>query len=183
MRDYWRKNTVCLCIFLVCLLVSCTSTRIERTCDLETILLVQHDFPTGTVVNQISSPIADMPTESAGLSASYVDSSMYHEVARYYSSVNAENKFQEVRDVLYRQTEYRGPWKTPKELSYVNLNAQQYYVACGEVGDNYQCRMIGQYGEYYIFFSAYISNKGVTLDVLSGLLQSLDNHMAQCLQK
>lgn len=147
-------------------------------------LLTKDDFPSDTMINQISSPIAEMPQESAGFTANYHGSAIYHEVSRFPRTTSAENEFDKIGMRAFIQTEYEGPWETPPELSDENSIFQKYHVACGKKYDGkYQCRMIGQYDEYYVFFFAYISDNGVTFDILNNLLQKVDAHMAQCLQK
>ena len=178
-----RTKNICLYFLVICLLISCAPVRPSRECTLESMLLTQDDFPSDTIVNKISSPIAEMSRESAGFTARYGDSLMYHEINRYLSSDDAKEIFQEGRDIHFRTTEYYGPWETPTELSYVSPIAQQYYVACGKVDEKYQCRMIGQYEEYYVFFFAYISDNGVTFDILNDLLQKIDERMEQCLKE
>ena len=167
--------------FLGCILVSCSFLRPERKCKAESMLLIKDDFPTGTIVNKISTPIAEMPYESAGFTSNYNGSAIYHEISRFPTIISAENEFEGAKKRASVKTEFLGPWETPPELSNISSIFQKYYVTCGKVGKKYQCRMIGQYDEYYVFFSAYISDTGVTFDTLNDLLKKIDARMEQCL--
>lgn len=177
------KTKICFIVpFVAFLLVSCGLARPSSECDIKDMLLNENDLPARTIMNNISSPIAEMPNESAGFSASYVNSPIYHEIGRYLSINGAEGKFLERLDLYFKGNDYRGPWQLPAEISYISPLAQQYHVACGNIGEKYQCRMIGQYDEYYVFFFAYISDNGITLEIFQDLLMKIDSHMAQCLQ-
>ena len=178
-----RKRTMVFSLLTCCLLVSCSLLRPERQCKVESMLLSKDDFPAGTIINETSSPIAERPNESAGFTSNYGGSAMYHEVSRFPITISAENEFIGAKKQAYPKTEFLGPWDTPVELARNSSIFQNYYVACGKVGKKYQCRIIGQYDEYYMFFFAYILDNGVTFDILNGLLQKIDDRMAQCLQK
>jgi hypothetical protein len=146
-------------------------------------LLTRADYPTGTILNDSDpSPIAEMPRESAGFTAGYGDSLIYHEAARYKSIYSAESYFHD-RLKTFSTTKYEGPWEIPPELTYSSRIAQQHKVACGKVGQEYQCRMIGRYEEYGVFFSAYMTDNGVTFDILNDLLQKIDTRMEMCLKE
>jgi hypothetical protein len=178
-----RIRNVFLYFCLVCLLSACTPALPARKCAAVSMLLTQADYPTGTILNDSdTSPIAGMPRESAGFTASYGDSLIYHVVGRYKSIDSAKSYFQ-VRLGTFSTTKYEGPWEIPAELTYSSRIAQQYRVACGKVGQEYQCRMIGQYEEYYVFFFAYITDNGVTFDILNDLLEKIDARMEMCLKE
>ncbi|MBW1853694.1 MAG: hypothetical protein JRJ00_03285 [Deltaproteobacteria bacterium] len=162
--------------------VSCIQNRPERDCLISELVLDESDYPDGFVVDEISSPIADYPLESAGLTASFNQDLIFHVVGRYKSRKGAEQEYNNVLSSSFVEDKYRGPWIVPNEISYVSPVAQKYHLACGNVLGEYQCRMIGQYEEYYVFFFAYISEDGITFDILGDLLKKIDHHMAQCLQ-
>lgn len=147
-------------------------------------LLTQADYPTGTILNDSDpSPLAEMPKDSAGFTAGYGDSLMYHVVGRYKSIDSAKSKFQDRSEMFSKKTDFEGPWEIPVELTYSSRIAQQYQAACGKVGQEYQCRMIGRYEEYYVFFFAYITDNGVTYAILNDLLQKIDARMEMCLKE
>ena len=164
------------------LLASCGLTQPLSKCDIKDMLLNEADFPQGTIINDLSSPVAEYPAESASFTASFMNNSIYHVVGKYSSDNRAERKFTERFDLYFKKDGFEGPWQTPTELSYISPFAQKYHVACGNILEEYQCRMIGQYDEYYVFFFAYISDNGITLDTFQDLLPKIDSHMAQCLQ-
>lgn len=178
------KKIYCLIIFLLTafLLASCDmQSRPDRDCKVSELLLNEFDFPAETIVNQISSPIAEQPEESSGRTASYFDDLMYHEVSRYLSREGAQKKFDKRLKLAFEEDNHEGPWEIPSGFSYTSSIANQFYVACGNVGTKYQCRMIGQYEEYYVFFFSYMSEQGMNLEIYQGLLQKIDDKMGQCL--
>jgi hypothetical protein len=61
--------------------------------------------------------------------------------------------------------------------------SDEYNVACGNLSQGYQCRMIGQYNDYYVFFFAYTSDDGKTLKSLKNLLMKIDDHRASCIRE
>lgn len=179
-----RSKKLYLCFLIACLLVACVFVLPERNCEVGSMLLSEGDFPVGTIVNSDRSSVAEMPEESAGFTADYGGSAMYHVIGRYPTISIAENEFEKKRELYFVQTEYEGPWETPPEVHHVSSIFQKYHVACGEkLHGKYQCLMIGQYDEYYVFFFAYISDNGVTFDILNDLLQKIDARMEQCLQE
>jgi hypothetical protein len=179
-----RIRNVFLCFCLACLLSACAPVMPARKCSALSMLLTQADYPTGTILNDSdTSPVADMPRDSAGFSANYRGSSMYYEVARYKSIDSAKSYFLDSSKMFSKKTDFQGPWEIPAELTYSSRIAQQYHVACGKMGQEYQCRMIGQYEEYGVFFFAYITDNGVTFDILNDLLQKIDARMEMCLKE
>lgn len=179
-----RQKIAVLGLFVVGVLVSCNFLQAGPECKVESMLLTKDDLPAGTILGNVSSPIAEMPENSTGFTSSYGESAIYHEVARFPWISSAENEFESAKKRASIQTKYDGPWEIPPELSYTASSIfQKYYVACGKVSEKYQCRMIGQYDEYYVFFFAYISDNGITFEILNDLLQKIDEQMAQCLQE
>ena len=177
------KKLYCILIFLLTafLLVSCNQSRPVRDCKVNDLLLGELDFPIGTILNQISSPIAGQPEESSGRTASYYDDLIYHEVSRYLSVEGAQSKFNKRRIRAFEEDNYEGPWATPSGISYSSPIADQFFVACGNIGTKYQCRMIGQYNEYYVFFFSYLSEQGMNLEKYQEMLKKIDKKMEQCL--
>jgi len=102
-------------------------------------------------------------------------------VARYKSQKQAESVFLTRFEHTFEEDNMSGPWVTPKEVSYTSPIAEQYHIACSNIGSEYQCRMIGQYEEYYVFFFSYLSEGGMTFGKMEDLLQKIDQHMAACL--
>jgi hypothetical protein len=180
------KKIYCIIIFLLTafLLVSCDKqSRPDRNCKISELLLNEFDFPAETIVNQISSPISGQPEESSGRTASYFDDLLYHEVSRFLSRDGAQQEFAKRLDNAFDDNDHEGPWEIPSGFSYTSSIANQFYVACGNVGTKYQCRMIGQYEEYYVFFFSYMSNAGMNITIYQELLEKIDAKMAQCLHE
>jgi hypothetical protein len=174
------KNFV-IALLVIGVFTSCRPT--QNKCDVKDMLLNKMDFPQGTILNDPSSPVAEYPTESASITASFLNDSIYQVVGRYSSVKRAERKFTENLDYYFKGDKFEGPWETPVDLSFESPLANNYHVACGIMGDEYQCRMIGQYEEYYTFFFAYISNSGISLETFQSLLIRIDDRMKQCVQE
>ncbi|MBV6467484.1 MAG: hypothetical protein PGMFKBFP_02846 [Anaerolineales bacterium] len=165
------------------LLSSCNSqNRPIRDCQIGELLLSDMDFPSGTFVDPISSPVSEYPEESAGRTAVFSDDLIYHVVGRYLSSDGAQRKFADSFDLAFDDNKYEGPWAAPSGFSYTSSIANQFYVACGNTGTKHQCRMIGQYEEYYVFFFSYVSDSGMNITIYQDLLDKIDDKMAQCLR-
>lgn len=175
------KYLVGLIVFAF-LFTGCDQETPLRDCPIETLLLVESDFPDGTFVDDPSSPVAEHPIESAGITASYSDDLIFHLVGRYPSNYSASKEYSKSLARTYKGKDAE-TWKRPAELSFISSVAQQFAAACGNSIGKYQCRMFGQYEEYYVFFFAYISDKGITLESFQTLTQKIDLKMTQCLQK
>jgi hypothetical protein len=165
------------------ILIACLENRPERDCKITNLVLSESDFPTGFVVDRISSPVAEYPDESAGRMASYKNRLIFHQVVRYRSLNVAKRVYKKETASAFDDKDVFGKsWVAPEDFSYTSPVAQQYHMACGNVLNGYQCRMTGQYEEYYVFFFAYVSDDGITLDIVEYLLQKIDHKMEQCLQ-
>ncbi len=165
-------------LFLV-ILTSCAPNKAQNECDIKDLLLEKTDFPQGTIINDPFSPVDGYPAESADISASFRYDGMFQLVARYSSAKKAEREFTQELG-YFKEDSFGDPWKTPVEISYESPFAQKYYVACGNLSQGYQCRMIGQYYEDFVFFFAYISDDGINLESFQDVLMKLDNRIAQC---
>ena len=158
--------------------------RPKRTCPIEELLLSQYDYPTDTILNDINSPIADKPLESASRSANYNNNATFQEAVRYFSIDNAIAEYDKVQKRLFDPKEVFGTWETPTTLVLDNLSADRHEIACGNViSFGKRCYMIGQYEEYYVFFTADISSKGVTHEIFRDLVLKIDDRMASCLSQ
>ena len=174
------KKATYINLLAVCLIILYALMYLNRKCEAESMLLTEDDFPADTIFNDVRSPIAEMPEVSAGFTASYGESAIYQEVGRFPLVTSAKREFEIAKRNASVQTKYHGPWETPPELSNTSSIFQDYYVVCGKVDTKYQCRMIGQYEEYYMFFSTYISDNGLTLEMFDDLLKRVDGHVEVC---
>lgn len=168
-------------------LAGCTSKedlRPERNCPIKELLLGQSDYPLETIFNDVRSPIAEMPLESAGGSANYHNSATSQEIVRYFSSDNAIKEYDKIQKIVFGPDEVVGSWETPPILDLDNLSADSHEIACGNiVSFGNRCYMIGQYEEYYVFFRADISGKGVTHELFRDLVLRIDDEMNSCLNR
>ncbi len=177
-----KKLILLLIITFHFILVSCTNSQPTSECQINELILDKSDFPSGTVVDDISSPIDEYPSESAGRTAGYGKSLIYHVVGNYSSIRQAKLKYSNEDKYKFESDKYRGPWVTPEEITYESPIADQYHIACGPVQTEYQCRMIARYEEYYVFFFAYVSEDGLNFNHLQEMLKSIDKKMEACLQ-
>lgn len=166
-------------------LVGCASIEnisVERDCPIKELLLDQTDYPPDSIFDTIDSPIADKPLESAGQSAYYKDSWTDQTVVRYSSIDNAIAEYDKVQKIVFDPDEVSGTWETPPILALDNFSADRHEIACGNVVSfGNRCFMIGQYEEYYVFFRADISGKGVTHELFRDLVLRIDEEMSACL--
>jgi len=182
MKKYF---VLCFLFGFLLLLTGCAiqeDLRPERDCVIEELLLDQSDYPQNTILNNVISPIAEKPLESAGQSANYNNSATFQETVRYFSNENAVAEYDKVQKIVFDPDEIVGLWETPPILDLGNLSADRHEIACGNVVSfGKRCYMIGQYEEYYVFFRADISSKGVTHEIFRDLVLRIDDEMSACL--
>ena len=163
---------------LMLILVGC-SDRVS-TCPIETLLLSESLFPEGTHAEPLESPLPEYPKESAAQTFYYAPDAVFHEVVKWHSARDAKREYNLRVKSAFDVDKYMGPWETPDGL-YISSLAQNYQMACGIDGKLYQCRMVATYGDYFVFFRAYVSEHGITLAKVNEMLQAIDERMAQCI--
>lgn len=179
-----KKQGWLFLVFVLFLVVAFSILNSIRKCAVESMLLEEDDFPVDTIIDKINSPIADMPINSASIYADYKGSAILHEIARFPSSALAKKEFDGAKRRASGQTDNGEIWGTPDDFSFASSFFESYYVGCGYVlQGKYQCRMIGQYKEYYVFLFAYISEEGLNMAMFETLLQRLDRKMELCLRE
>jgi hypothetical protein len=176
-----------LILGFVLLLTGCTSRdnlKSVRDCPIEQLLLDQSDYPPNTILNEVISPVADKPIESADQSAGYLESGLFQVVIRYSSSEKAAAEYDAREKSVFAPEEVIGSWEIPPVLNLNNLSADRYEIACGNVVSfGKRCYMIGQYEKHYVFFRADIVDNGVTHEVFRDLVLKINDRMASCLNK
>jgi hypothetical protein len=169
------------------LLLGCTSNedlRPTRDCPIEELLLSQFDYPPNTILNASRSPIAEKPSESAGGSANYNGDATSQLVARHSSVENAVKEYEKWENIAFDADDVIGIWETPEILKLKEISADRQKIACGNlVSFGKRCYMVGQYEEYFVFFWADISTKGITPELFRDLVISIDEEMASCLSR
>lgn len=177
------KIKICFIVLLALTIFSaCGPSKPQNECEIKDLLLNKTDFPEGTIVNDASSPVDGYPADSADVSASLRSDGMFQVAAQYSSARRAQQEFTDNLK-YFEEDSFGDPWKTPVEISYESPLADEYHVACGNLSQGYQCRMIGQYNDYYVFFFAYISDDGISLKSFENLLMKIDDHMASCIRE
>lgn len=183
-----RKHYVVYFLFgFLSVLTSCIGKediKTKRDCPIQQLLLDQSDYPPGAILNEIISPVADKPLESADQSASYLDSGLFQVVIRYFSSENAATEYDDRKKSIFASNEVVGLWETPQILDLGNLSADRLEIACGNViSFGRRCYMIGQYEEYYVLFRADIFSKGITHELFRDAVLRIDDEMSSCLNR
>jgi len=180
-----RFHILYLIIGCLLMLSGCASQedlRPKRDCPIEQLLLDQSDYPPDTILNDIISPVAEQPLESADRSANYHNNATFQEVVRYFSTKNALAEYGKVQKIVFDPDEVAGIWETPPILRLDSLSADRHQIACGNVVSfGNRCFMISQYEEYYVFFRADISSKGITHELFRDLVLKIDEEMSSCL--
>lgn len=178
-----QRFSLFILLFVLALLSGCSTKSPPRNCPISEWLLNKADLPSGSIVNDVSSPVAEYPEESAGVTASNNQDLIYQVIGRYPSTKSARNKYNQSLKTHFRAESNGHTWGKPAEITFHSAIANQYNTACNIVHGKTQCRMIGQYEEYYVFFFSYISTKGINLEAYQDLLESIDQKMSQCLLK
>lgn len=164
---------------LVLFLISCSNA--VPKCPIQLLLLDENLFPSGTQAEQLFSPAPERPKESAGRSYYFPPDLVFHEVINWHSERSAQNEFDLHSKSAFDVDQSMGPWETLDEL-YISLTAQNYRAACGIAYHIYQCRMLASYNGYSVFFRAFVSDQGITLQKVNELLQAIDERMVQCIE-
>lgn len=170
-----------VCFLVICLLTSCGDLHSGRTCSMKSILLAKKDLPAKTVYHIVDSPVDKVLELSAAFNASLNGSAIYQEIGQYPDGDTVEKEFARQKKMASGPAEYGGMWDTPSALSRSSSFFYNEHVTCGNaLQGEYQCRMIGQRGDYYMFFSATITEDGITLDIFNDLMEKIDTRLEQC---
>jgi len=168
-------------------LTSCNSNSAsidQQYCTTTQLLLEQSDYPSETIFDEINSPIAEEPLESASRSVYYRENWIGEIVIRYPSIDRAHEVFAKRQESIFNPKEVDGLWETPSELRLENISADQYEIACGNVrnfGD--RCIMIGQYKEYIVLFNVDVSNNDMTHEMIRDLALKIDSRVSACVDQ
>jgi len=175
-----RKPTSILLLITVLSLTCCTDMSIE--CDVKALILDANDFPEGVYLEQLYSPSKSGAGNSASRSFSFATDLLLQEIISTKNPNHAKDIFIEESESVFDEDNFRGPWKTPPQVNFQSIIANNYRVACGMSGV-YQCRMIATYDNYFVFFRSYISEEGIDLPIYNELLRKIDVRMNRCVSK
>jgi hypothetical protein len=174
----WKTNRFVIAwIMSALVLTSCTKT--QSKCPIESLIIDEHLFPEGTYAESLISPISGKPKESVARSFYYAPYDIFHAVINWHSSRSAKGEFNNDIETGFDTDQYMGPWETPSKV-YSSAVADNYYVACGIVHGDYQCRLAATYGNYSVYFRADVGEEGITLQKVNEILQAIDETMAKC---
>ena len=155
-----------------------------RDCPIESLVLDESVFPGEAVAEPILSPLPRAAWESAGRGIFLKKGGgLIHDIYRYRTASRAAKEFEKRKQLTFVETATSGSWETPSEVTYRSPIADRYYLACGMEHKIYMCFMLAQYEEYYVFFNAHMSEKGMTFEALERALRAIDERMARCLGK
>ena len=180
-----KKWCVVSFILLVTLISGCVKS--SSVCPLDTLLLEKDLFPDKTYFEPLVSPIAEYPITSFAQGFSLelsndiysVDAGNYW-VVYWKSYQSAQGEFDNDLKNSFITDATRGPWNTPKEISFTSSIADDYYTACGISLGYYKCRTIAVYGRYFVRLGTSISEQGITYSTYNKLLQAIDEKMFSC---
>ncbi len=175
-----RVSVMILAVVLVVAFGACSQTA-RYNCPLEELLLDETAFPSGTSPGRVFSPLPDEPGSSAGRTFYLQRGIANHDVVRYANSYWAEREF----DYRKRSPIFSGPTdrtEAPTGVGYVSPIASQYRVGCGREHSIYICQMIGQYENYFVYFSIHIDPGVIEVAEVNSILREIDAKMAHCLK-
>lgn len=170
---------------LLLFFASCTDNNIDRPeelCLITELLLQPSEYPDGTNLGDINSPVAEQPVESAGQSGNYLGSLIFQNVIRYNSEGKAVERYDEWKQAAFRKSSLKtGSWEVPSILVMNNFLANRIHIACGYTNNGNVCRMIGQYEEYFVYFFAYtLPDYGISQDTFLDLVTKIDKRINSC---
>lgn len=179
------KRMCVLLLGLALMLISCSEfpaqdIQTKRNCPIETLILDEKLLPENTFAEKLHSPSTDEPSESASRSFYYAPDSIYHLVVRYDLPKLAKERFVRWSKSAFDVDEHMGPWEVPSGVNSVSVSADEYQIGCGIAHNVYQCRMIATYDEYFVYFKADVSEKGITLHTVEELVRAIDDRMTEC---
>lgn len=184
-----KKIYFLLSVSVVLVLTASCNTDNDATkkgsCSIENLLLEPDDYPSGTIINDINSPIDEKPNESASRTANFNSDAIGQIVIRFSSTDRTSEEYQLHQKSIFENDEVIGSWDTPSVfLEMPDLSANSQEIACGNVRSfGNRCFMIGQYEEYFVLFSADISDAGVTHELFRDLVLKIDKKMSSCLDR
>jgi len=171
---------------LLLILASCTggsTNRPERICPITELLLQQSDYPDGTHLGEIISPVAEQPVESADQSGNYLGSLIFQNVIRYISEDKASERYDEWKRIAFKKSSLKtGSWEVPSIVTMNDFSANRIYIACGYTDTGNVCRMIGQYEEYFVYYFVHILPEyGASQEFFLDLVAKIDNRADSCI--
>jgi hypothetical protein len=171
---------------LLVILASCTGDIAnipERYCSITELLLEPSDYPDGINLGEINSPLAEQPAESAGQSGNYLGSLIFQNVIRYKSEDRAVEQYDEWKQTAFRENSLKaGSWEAPSIVAMNGFSANQIHIACGNTITGEECRMIGQYEEYFVYYAVdTLPEYGISQEVFLDLVVKIDNRISSCI--
>ena len=177
------KSAIFLGVFMVVFITGCYNPNQQlATCQLEYLLVDEMFFPKGAEVGEITSPLPEGTAKSAGRTIYLGKGVANHDIYPYATSQRALGEFLHYQQDPTFSIAPDEQWQIPKELTKLNLTANQYDLACGLQHNIRICKMIALYNNYFVFFSAQIYPDELTMSDLSSILLEIDRRMVLCLQ-
>jgi hypothetical protein len=168
------------------MLTSCTDGNIdrpERLCPITELLLQPSDYPDGTNLGEIISPVAEQPAESADQSGNYLGSLIFQNVIRYKLENKAAERYDEWKQIAFRKNNLKaGSWEALSIVAMNSFSANKIHMACGNTVTGKECRMIGQYEEYFVYYAVdTLPEYGISQDMFLDLTGKIDNRISSCI--
>lgn len=170
--------TICL---LVSIIVSCNQD--EKTiagCESNEILLEGSFFSSDTVTSPEISPLPEGTRDSIG-NTIYLERGIFvQNVFPFSTTRRAESEFkEELRDPVFQA---QSTWFIPDILPALDIQAEDYRVACGEQHNIPMCRAILQHGRYFVFVNAHTYEDELSPSDFTVAIQEIDKRIRDCVE-
>jgi hypothetical protein len=70
-------------------------------------------------------------------------------------------------------------WKVHDRIDLSDINAEDYHLACAEVGYTPMCRFIGRYGSYIVLFNTHFRSEFMSDTDLKQIILTIDQRMTE----
>jgi len=170
-------TTIIICLLI--LLMGCYSHK-QHVCPATSLIIDKSSFPKGTSQDEINSPVADEPTNSAFRQLYLIDSGASQFVFVYSSEKRTSQKYNETIMDIFMVSKTSHSWKVP-DLEFTN-SADESIYACGYLFDQYQCRWVSRYKRYLVELGMDITSNGYSLEDFKNAILIIDNKLSNCLK-
>ncbi|MCL4262744.1 MAG: hypothetical protein KJ069_05995 [Anaerolineae bacterium] len=159
------------------------SNDLPPGCSGEDILLDGSEFPSGATVGNVLSPVPEGTNNSAGVTIHFSRGFLVQQVIPFSSSHRAELEYQEnLKDPVFSEQGEEKAWAIPDELEMININADNFRLACGEQHSIPMCRTILQHDQYYVFVNAHMHEEDLSFIDFIHIINEIDARIQNCLE-
>jgi hypothetical protein len=171
---------IALCVFSTqtilhgCLWWECAPDRNFHVRDWE---LSADFFPDGALVKHISATSDGSGEKERGSQTIFwSNGGALYSIMRYPSNQKAIFQYEfEVDHMADFRTKI--PWEEPAQLTFYSTQADKTQIACGKGIQGTDCRFVGRYQEYVVYFASSI-DEGMTFQDFEKILEYLDEQIS-----